>query len=97
MPASDDRDGTVSTIRVLPDVVFRAFGDGAVLVHLADNRVFELNETGTAIWQGLVHGDSLETISSTIVGRFDVDGPEAHRAVAALVADLVQARLIESC
>lgn len=84
-------------MRAHADVVFRALGDGAVLVNLADNRIFELNETGAAIWTRLVHGESIDAIPAALVGAFDVELPDAKSAVNALVADLMRAGLLEPC
>jgi hypothetical protein len=91
MDGSPDR-----PIRPHPDVVFRVLGDGAVLVNLANNRIFELNDTATAAWTRLVQGDSRDAIAAALTAEFDVDLRTAIDAINTLVADLARAELIES-
>ena len=83
-------------VRPHPDVVFRVLGDGAVLVNLATNRIFELNDTAAAAWTRLVRGESRDAIASALTAEFDVDLKTALEAIDTLVTDLVRADLIES-
>jgi hypothetical protein len=82
-------------MRTSPDVIFRALDDGAVLVHLNGNQIFELNATAAHIWPLVARGDSSEAIVSSLVDAFDVDAATAARELDALVAALAAAGLLE--
>jgi hypothetical protein len=88
-------DRSPARIQVNPDVVFRVLGDGAVLVNLADNQVYELNETGAAAWSKLADGLVLDQIAEQLSAEFDVEPPEARARLEALVEELRRASLIE--
>lgn len=87
--------GSDLRIQVRPDVVFRLLGPGAVLVNLADNQVFELNESGAAAWAKLSLGLPVSDAARHLVSVFQVEWPEAHASVERLVADLRRAGLVE--
>lgn len=71
-----------------PNVVFRVLGDGAVLVDLSTNQIYELNETGTAIWERLSRGEAADVIVDGLVAHFDVTAATAREQLSNLVTDL---------
>lgn len=81
-------------MQIHPDVVFRVLGDGAVLVNLASNEIFELNGTGAAIWNHLSLGVSPDDVVPQLMSSFEVDQVTAEQAVAAFVSELTSAGLI---
>lgn len=81
--------------RIIPDALSAALSDGAVLLHLYTKRYFSLNETGSRIWSLLEQQATDEEIVDTLVREYDVEKPEAARAVSQLLDDLVAERLIE--
>ena len=56
-----------------PEVVARRLGDGAVLVHLPSNRIFELNDTGMRVWELVAEGLSEAQIVGRLTDEFAVD------------------------
>jgi hypothetical protein len=81
-------------IRTNPDVVFRALGDGGVLVDLATNEIFEVNDTGMAIWSRLHEGAGPDAIIQSLVADFDVDEATAREDVTTWLAVLEENGLI---
>jgi hypothetical protein len=77
-----------------PDVVFRVLGDGAVLVNLASNEVFEFNDTGAAIWDHLSRGESIDEVVPRLMATFEVDRETAEHDVAAFVDELTSRGLL---
>jgi hypothetical protein len=75
-------------VQIHPDVVFRVLGDGAVLVNLSSNEIFELNGTGAAVWSMVEQGRSVDDIVANLVSRFDVDDATARQECDRLMADL---------
>jgi hypothetical protein len=70
------------------NVIFRAMDDGAVLVHVPGNRIFELNATGAHIWTRVAEGDPPDRIVSSLVDTFDVDSATARQEVTRLLGEL---------
>jgi hypothetical protein len=81
-------------MQISPDVVFRVLGDAAVLVDLSTNAIFELNDTGAAIWQRLSEGQSLDTIADGLVADFDVTLATAREQCEELVLNLQRRGLL---
>jgi hypothetical protein len=77
-----------SALQPSPDVVSRQLGDGAVLVHLTTNRVFQLNETGARVWELIAAGRTRAEIAEQLVVEFDVSGDEATRTLEPLLESL---------
>jgi hypothetical protein len=85
----------VTRYRIVPDALSASLSDGAVLLNLYTKRYFSLNDTGSRIWSLLEQQASEEDIIETLVREYDVEKPEAARAVKQLLDDLVAERLIE--
>jgi hypothetical protein len=79
---------TATTLSPNPEVVSRRLGDGAVLVHLSTNKIFELNDTGARIWQLISERATEDRIVENLVHDFEVDAEQATQEVLALVARL---------
>ncbi|HUS13544.1 MAG TPA: PqqD family protein [Chloroflexia bacterium] len=62
-----------TTWRPHPDVVAQRMGDRVVLVHLRNNRIYELNRTGARYWELLAGGSSPQAIHSQLAAEFAVD------------------------
>jgi hypothetical protein len=78
-------------VRIHPDVVFRVLGDGAVLVNLSTNEIFELNTTGTAVWTMVERGAGPDAIVAELTTAFDVAPDTARDECERLLGEL-QAR-----
>jgi len=70
------------------DVIVRRMGGSAVLVNLSTNRIYELNETGTRIWELLERGHSSDEINDQLCAEFTVAPTEARGAYDKLIAEL---------
>ena len=81
-------------MRISPDVVYRVLGDAAVLVDLSTNAIFELNDTGAAIWQRLSDGQSPDAIADALAADFDVTLATAREQCEELVIELQRRGLL---
>lgn len=79
-----------------PDVVARQLPDGAVLVHLGTNAIFELNPTGSRIWALLADGRTSAGIVDALCAEYDVDPAAAARDVDDLIVRLTAAGLVQA-
>jgi hypothetical protein len=79
-----------------PEVIFRALDNGAVLVHLSGNQIYELNETGAHVWLQLANGATAEAIVASVVDAFEVDADTAAREVDDLLRQFIEQGLVRS-
>lgn len=82
-------------IRPNPDVIARHLGEGAVLVHLPTNRVFELNHTGARVWDLIGEGVPFHGIVQTLADEFEMDAEGVATDVTELIAWLRDEELIQ--
>lgn len=75
-------------------VMFQNVGGEAVLLDLASETYFGLNEVGTRIWELLSQHDSLTAVHATLCNEFDAQPAQIERDLLALAAQLAQAGLV---
>jgi hypothetical protein len=78
------------------EVVAKRIGDAAVLIHLRTNRIYELNPTGTRIWELLNAGWRRSAITRYLCSEFDVSVEEANQAVDELLSLFSREELTET-
>jgi Coenzyme PQQ synthesis protein D (PqqD) len=76
------------------DVVADLAGDRLVLIHLATNRIFELNRTGTRVWELLREGENEDGMVRRMLEEFDVDEDRLRQEVRSVVGRLVAEKLV---
>jgi hypothetical protein len=82
------------TYQSAPQVLARRMPGGAVLVHLDSNRIFELNETGSRIWDLVIDGIDRAGVVERLVAEFDVDVDRAVRELDDLLRALLREGLL---
>ncbi len=78
-----------------PDVVARRIDDGTVLINLRTNRIYELNTTGTRIWELLGEGGDRTAIVEQLLQEFDVEADAAGQAVDDTLEQLAREGLLK--
>lgn len=79
-----------------PDhVLLRELDGQAVLLNLNTETYFGLDEVGTRMWSELVAGASVDGAFLRLEREFDVDPGVLRRDLQALVAELLEAGLLE--
>lgn len=94
MPAGLPECDNGAPVRVHSDVIFRVLGDAAVLVNLSTNHVFELNDTGAAIWTLLDRGEPPDAIVEAVTKEFEIDAEVARDHVRDLLSTLQEHGLL---
>ncbi len=77
-----------------PDVVARRIDSGTVLINLRTNKIYELNSTGTRIWELLGEGGDRTAIVEQLLQEFDVEADVAAQAVDDTVEQLEREGLL---
>ena len=83
------------TLRPNAHVLCRQVKDGAVLIHLETNQIYDLNRTGYRIWQLLQEGSDPAAIQDRIRQEFEVDAAVAAHELRTLLDQLSSEGLIE--
>ena len=82
------------------NAVFRKIGDEYILVPIAASvadveSIFNLNETGAAIWDKIDGKKNLKEIIKEIEEEFEAEGQQLEMDVLEFVNELIEAKLIE--
>jgi hypothetical protein len=75
-------------LRPNPEVIAKRLDQTTVLVDISTSRIFELNETGTRIWELLGQGLNVEQIVQHLVSEFEVADSEAAEELKTLLSQL---------
>jgi hypothetical protein len=85
---------TASKYRVnAPKVVYEAFEDETVLINLDSGNYYSFSGSGALIWDRIVHGDSVGSVTENLQEHFGVSDGIAP-AVEDFVRELVEENLI---
>ena len=90
MNVSEDR-----VLRVSRDVLFQEVNGEMVLLDMAGERYFGLNDVGARVWQLLHEGTNIGGIVETLFDEFEVDRETLEADVYALLAQLTDAGLVD--
>jgi Coenzyme PQQ synthesis protein D (PqqD) len=75
-------------LRPNPEVIAKRLDQATVLVDISTSRIFELNETGTRVWELLGQGLNVEHIIQHLILEFEVADSQAAEEVKNLLSQL---------
>jgi Coenzyme PQQ synthesis protein D (PqqD) len=75
-------------LRPNPEVIAKRLDQTTVLVDISTSRIFELNETGTRVWELLGQGLNVEQIAQHLVSEFEVEDSQAAEELKRLLSQL---------
>ena len=78
------------------DVIAKRLDQTSVLVHIPTNRIFELNETGSRVWEMIGESLSADEIVQRLADEFDVEEAQAADEVNELLTRLRNEGLLSS-
>ena len=73
-----------------PDVIFQAIDDEAVLLDMASEEYFALNELGRRMWQLLSENSSTDNAIQQLLMEYDVDETALRQDMADWIGELVE-------
>lgn len=82
-------------LQIAEDVLFQTVADEAVLLNIADNHYYGLDDVATRMWQLLAEHGTEEAVIEAMLAEYDVDEATLHQDFAALVTELEQRGLIK--
>lgn len=77
-----------------PDVVLQTIGGEAILLKLADETVFSLNETGAHVAVGIARGSSIDAIIRELATAYGTEVGQIEHDVRTLLVSLVDQGLV---
>ena len=80
--------------KVSPDVLSQELGDETVLLDLAGEAYFGLNEVGTRVWQLLKQDHGFKEVLEVLETEFDVSRERLEKDLSRLMDDLKAEGLI---
>ena len=86
-------DNTVFTVS--KDVLFQEVSGETVLLDLASEQYFGLDEVGTRVWQLVNEGKSLGGMIEVLLEEYEVEPEQLEGDVRALLESLLEAGLVE--
>lgn len=82
-------------LQIADDVLFQTVADEAVLLNIADNHYYGLDDVATRMWQLLVESGDSEAVIREMLTEYEVDEATLRQDFAALVAEMAQRGLIK--
>lgn len=86
---------TDGQIRRPDDVLIRLLGDESVLLNLASESYFGLDEVGTRMWSALEQAGTVEGAYRILIEEYDVEPEKLRVDLATFVDKLSEAGLVE--
>jgi hypothetical protein len=78
------------------DVIAKRLDQASVLVHIPTNRIFELNVTGSRVWEMIGENLNADQIVQRLADEFDVEEAQAAHEVDELLTQLRDEGLLSS-
>jgi hypothetical protein len=78
----------MAAVRQNSDVIAKRLDQTSVLVHIPTNRIFELNETGSRVWEMIGESLNADQIVRRLTDEFEVEEAQAAKEVTELLTRL---------
>ena len=82
-------------VTVRPDVLVRELRGESVLLDLASESYFGLDDVGTGMWQALTAARSVEAAFEVLLGEYDVTPEKLREDLVRFVEKLAEAGLVD--
>jgi len=76
------------------EVISQRLGDETVVVHLGSNRIYQLNETGTRLWESLGACTDRAQLEAQLAAEYEVDPMTLTFEAQSLLDRLIGERLV---
>ena len=83
-----------SQLQIAKDVLFQTVADEAVLLNLADNHYYGLDDVAARMWALLMESGDAETVVQQMLAEYEVDERTLRQDLNALLAQLEKRKLI---
>lgn len=77
------------------NVVAQELGDGLLAINMDTGNIYELNSTGTRLWQLISEGLAFSEIAAALLDEYDVPPDKLKQEIEELLSRLLDASLLE--
>lgn len=81
--------------RIRPGIAHREIEGQLLLLTPSGTDIYTLNESGKLVWQGLLRGQSADSLARRLAEKYRLPPDQARDDVLALLADLRRKRVIQ--
>ena len=81
-------------VRATPDTLMQELEGESVLLNLASEHYFGLDEVGTRMWQALTTADNVQAAHAALLAEYEVDGDLLRNDLLDLIGPLVEHGLV---
>ena len=81
-------------VRAAPDTMVQELAGEAVLLNLASERYFGLDEVGTRMWQALTTADNVQAAHTVLLSEYDVAPDVLRQDLLDLIQQLAEHGLV---
>lgn len=86
--------GKLGTLTMSPNVLFQELDDEAILLNLASEHYYGLDDVGMRMWQLLDEHGSVATVMARLLAEYDVDEATLRYDLAQFINQLNEAGLV---
>lgn len=83
-----------SRVEPSPDALVQRTGDEAIVLDIASEKYFGLNEVGLRLWSLLTDDPSLARAHQQLLAEYDVEAPVLERDLIGIIGELAEAGLV---
>ena len=83
-----------AAVSITPDVLHQELGGETVLLNLANESYFGLDEIGTKVWQVLAETHSAQAVIARLLDEYEVTADQLRTDVEQLISQLAAAGLV---
>ncbi len=81
-------------ITISPDILFQDIAGETILLNLANEQYFGLDDVSTRMWELLKECDNIEAVVDQLLTEYDVDQDLLRKDLAELIDKLIEAELV---
>jgi hypothetical protein len=83
-----------SAVAISDSVLYQELEDEAVLLNMANQQYYGLNDVGAQMWKSLTEAESVAAAEDKLASMYEIERPTLRSDLEALVRDLLKAGLL---
>jgi hypothetical protein len=83
-----------SAVAIPDSVLYQELEDEAVLLNMANQQYYGLNDVGAQMWKSLAEAGSIADAENLLLGMYEIEQPKLRSDLETLVRDLLKAGLL---
>jgi len=89
-------DTFTGTIKIGDSVLYQELEDEVVLLNMANQEYYGLNDVGAEMWKSLMETGTVEAAGDRLIAKYDIDDSVIRADLEVLVRNLIAAELLKT-